>query len=300
MSTDSQENPVPQSIRHKQILDLAEENPSASFGEIANQVTSATTELVEQVIEEYGDPASADESSSEDTESKSAVEPSDMKNETENMKDDAESETISDKPTGVIGSNEPKGTEETSTAVEQDTTDEDSGTLEMKQDRYPSLEELSEKQQALLEAVAKRPTATQKELSTKFDVTRATISRWADDIPEFEWHERDVFVDAVFDSDLTTDMNDQSTPDSDAADTDQTPVAEGVDDADATVAEIETDLRKLTERVAALEDADTDAGQHHDPVFEDPEIVHKIVHACLDSDAISESEELRILKRLLE
>lgn len=169
----------------------------------------------------------------------------------------------------------------------------------MKQDRHPPLEELSEKQQALLEAVAKRPTATQKELSTKFDVTRATISRWADDIPEFEWHERDAFVDAVFDSDLTTDMADQSTPDSDAADTDQTPVAEGTDNVDATVAEIETDIQKLAERVAALEDADTDAGQHHDPVFKNPELVHKIAHACLNSDAISESEELRILKRLL-
>lgn len=300
MSTDNRENSAPQSIRHKQILDFAEENPSASFGEIAKQVTSATPELVEQVIEEYGDPASTNESSPEDMKDISVATSSDGKDETEDINKDAESETISDDPAEAVNSDEPADTDRTSATAEQDATDDGSGTAEMEQGRHPSLEDLSEKQQALLEAVAKQPTATQKELATEFDVTRATISRWADDISSFEWRERDSFVDTIFDDDLNIDMDDQSTPDSDAADIDQTSAAEEADDADATVAEIETDIQKLSERVAALEGSNTDTGQHHDPAFEDPKLVHKIAHACLDSDAISESEELRILKQLLE
>lgn len=294
MSTDNQENSVPQSIRHKQILDLAEENPSAPLGEIADQVTSATPELVEQVLEEYGDPASANEPHPEDTESISAATPTSAESETEDTMNNGESETAPDTPTETVDSNEPADTDE------QDTTDEDRPKAGTEQDRYPSLEELSEKQQALLEAVAARPAADQTEIATEFDVTRATISRWGNDIPEFEWRERDSFVNTVVDGEFNTDITDESTPDTDTVDASQTTVADGTDDVATTVAQIETDLRELSKRVDDIENSGTGSEESSDSVFNDPELVHKIAHACLESDAIFESEELRILKRLLE
>lgn len=48
---------LPKSMRHKRILDVAADNPDASVAELAEKVPSATTVLVENVLEEYGDPA---------------------------------------------------------------------------------------------------------------------------------------------------------------------------------------------------------------------------------------------------
>jgi len=44
-------------MRHKQILEVAAENPDASMEAVASRVPSATTQLVEQVLDEHGDPA---------------------------------------------------------------------------------------------------------------------------------------------------------------------------------------------------------------------------------------------------
>jgi len=45
------------SVRHKHILDTAAEHPDASMEELASMVPSATTDLVERVLDKYGDPA---------------------------------------------------------------------------------------------------------------------------------------------------------------------------------------------------------------------------------------------------
>lgn len=306
MSTDNKGRSLPQSMRHRRILDVAEQNPSASITEVAAQVASATPELVEQVLEEHGDPASQSESPPEDTETTSAAASPDEEDDTrtENIE---QSGTASDTSPNAAGSDEQTATDRDAATVEYNDAEDgakdkgnDTDDAETKPDRPPSFEELPEKQQALLKAVAARPAATQADLADEFDVTRATISRWANDISGFEWRDRESFVDTVVNDTQTTDMTDQSGFDSDTQDQPQSTTEAGDETPDTTVAEIETDIEALTERVAALEDADTDAGRHHDPVFEDPELVHKIAHACLDSDAISESEELRILKRLLE
>lgn len=42
---------------HKRILDAAETSPEASYSTLAEEVSGASVDLVEQVIEEYGDPA---------------------------------------------------------------------------------------------------------------------------------------------------------------------------------------------------------------------------------------------------
>lgn len=265
-------------MRHRQILDVAEANPSASVSEIAAQVPSATPELVEQVFEEYGDPASESEPSEIDDTMSTPTDPPTQEN-------DAASESTTDTAPETTVSDEP------------DVANESDGKTEA-EPAFPSLEALSEKHRALLEAVAARPAATQADLAGELDVTTATVSRWANDIPGFEWSERKAFVDAVFGDNHDIEMTDQSTPDTDAAEAAQPTESDTDDEGTATVTEIETGLTKLSERVADLEAGDEEADT--DPVFEDPALVHKIVHACLDSEHISEAEELRILKRLLE
>lgn len=48
---------LPRSVRHKRVLDIAAEQPDASMEEIAEEVPSATADLVERVLDDYGDPA---------------------------------------------------------------------------------------------------------------------------------------------------------------------------------------------------------------------------------------------------
>lgn len=50
----------PRAIIHKKILDAARERPDAAMDELASEVGGASTELVEQVLVEYGDPAAGD------------------------------------------------------------------------------------------------------------------------------------------------------------------------------------------------------------------------------------------------
>ncbi|MFB6233651.1 MAG: winged helix-turn-helix domain-containing protein, partial [Haloarculaceae archaeon] len=47
----------PRAVIHRRILDVAESRPDASLEAIGDEVAGATTDLVEQVLDEYGDPA---------------------------------------------------------------------------------------------------------------------------------------------------------------------------------------------------------------------------------------------------
>ncbi len=56
---------LPKSIRHKRILDLAGDRPDASLEDLAAEIPSATTDLVEFVLDECGDPAEQPQQESE-------------------------------------------------------------------------------------------------------------------------------------------------------------------------------------------------------------------------------------------
>ncbi len=67
MSQTRQDETPPRSMRHKRILDLAESRPDASMEEIAEAVPTATVDVVEEVLEEYGDPGEVQVESSGST-----------------------------------------------------------------------------------------------------------------------------------------------------------------------------------------------------------------------------------------
>lgn len=67
-------------------------------------------------------------------------------------------------------------------------------------------------------------------------------------------------------------------------------------------------IEDITERIAALEETtatleqqlnDHEDADQQQTAFTDPDLMHKVVHACMNSEAISEDEELQILQTLL-
>jgi hypothetical protein len=57
-------------------------------------------------------------------------------------------------------------------------------------------------------------------------------------------------------------------------------------------------LDELTARLAAEENTSRAADSQSDQPFAETELLHKVIHACMKADTISEEEELEILDRL--
>lgn len=255
-------------MRHKQILDVAAENPEASIAELAAEVPSATTDLVKRVLEEHGDPAEENGESAE-----------------------------SDQPTPTDGT---------------DTSATDSGSTAP--DSYPDPDDLSPAERETIAAIRDHPTASQRDLAETLGVTASTVSNRVNGIDGFEWSNRETFAKGVLGDDQhpepsTTETTQQEdgrssaeTADSDpASDTDgaeSTIPAETVDD---TISAFQSTVEALSGQLDDLEgqvETVADGGSSSAP-FEDPELVHKVVHACMDSQNITEDEELRILESLV-
>ncbi|WP_407066998.1 winged helix-turn-helix transcriptional regulator [Haloarcula brevis] len=260
-------------MRHKQILDVAAENPEASIAELAAEVPSATADLVERVLEEHGDPAESD------------------------------------------GTDAPEESPNESSTASQS---------------YPAPDTLTSTERETLRAIQRHPTASQRDLAEKLGVTASTVSNRVNGIDGFDWANRAEFADGVFDGDAPEPT---ATPDDTGAAPDAEPteddavadeadtVADETDDRESDAApdrspaepapaagEVNTTLttfqstvEELSDKLADLEgqvETVTDGGDSPRP-FRDPELVHKVVHACMDSENISDEEELRILDSLL-
>jgi hypothetical protein len=234
-------------MRHKQILDVAAERPDASSAEIATDVPSATPDLVERVLDEYGDPA----------------------------EDEVPADT-----------------------------------------EYPAPDELTDKQVETLRAIAGEPTASQRDLAETLSISAATVSTRVNTIDGFDWAERETFVEAVLGTaslEATIASTAEASPNAGGEETDAPSTndattdrlenerirAETTADLAATVEQLDERLARVEKRLDDLaEPADGEANP--DAPLADSALVHKVVHACMDADTISEDEELRILQALLE
>lgn len=291
----------PRAIIHKRILDVAEANPESSIDDIVAEISAATPELVERVLAEYGDPASG-------TDQHEAAPD-------EAAPDEADPEPMAKHSnTDKISSN---GHESTVDAAS-----------------------LTSKQRETLAAVRERPAASQAEIADELGVTSATVSRRLNEIPDFEWSERERFIENYVGSDEGP-GGPSSSPSSEDAETDQRSVGSD-DDADATnpaSSDVEGDsttvegveaestsvedgekgstsvedseassqnltktfpVESLEDRLAAIENQlqERDATRGSDSL--DPELVHKIVHACMESDVVSSEEELAVIEHFVE
>lgn len=249
----------PRAIIHKRILDVAESRPDASMAELADDVTGASTNMVEKVLEEYGDPgddtattAPNDESSPPDTDPGPPVATnaaSGTPDENVETGDDCATEKDLD-------SDSPAGTDPSSD-------------VDATMDTDPSELDLTDRQLNALRLIRERPDASQADLADALDVTRPTVSRWVNEIPGFDWSRRREIADRLLNGSSNTATMSSDTP----------------------------TLTDLADRIDAIE-ADLAAESAATGTI-DPVLLHKVMHACLHSDRITEDEELQLLRTFM-
>lgn len=325
MSTDDEDSSYPRSVRHKQILDKAAAHPDASMDELASMVPSATAELVERTLDEYGDPAAGEESNSPDGGDEQDAAPGDasgtdagpstdggaapdMTDATTTSTDNAtespaspeagdqtdadDGETSDDASSVDTAPDSEDGHDEAEPAGETDTDRGDDGPpTGGDTDPSPVAADLSPKQRAVLELIAADPTATQREIGEELGVSSATVNNRVNSIDGFEWTDRASFVETVLELEAET----ESEPVETAA-------SESPGEVESTLSDIEGHLTALDERVGSLEaqiEQAADACDQSTSGLDDPELVHKVIHACLESERISEDEELQLLEQIL-
>lgn len=290
-------NQQPRAIIHKKVLEVAESNPDASFSVIAEMVSGASEQLVEQVIEKYGDPA-------EDTNQSTKIDDQHKTKETEtesnnNMTDDGiepDSSNSSEMDNSLSSSDAESNSGSTGKAMEDNSVDEEKtegvsqnipkgetgnkmsvnqlkSIGEPDEEPVSHLSELNNKQRETLRAVHQNPTATQKEIARHLDVSRATISKRVNNIAGFDWKSRQTFVDQLFEDD-PQEIRSNDTMDEKAHD------------------ELESRITDIEQKVDSQTSAD-------DNTTLGPKLTHKVVHACMDADYFSEEEELQLLRQIL-
>lgn len=212
----------PRATIHKRILDIAESNPELSADDIAAQVSGASRDLIEKVLEEYRNPTEKLDGGTK--------------------KEEKASEVRNDEKQGG---------------------------------------NLTEKQEETLRAIYENPNASQKAIGEALGVSQSTVNNRVNSIEGFDWETRGEFVEDYF-------GNSHSNRESQNEETERKSELE----------DISLRLSKLEEAMNELKNGrESESGKSR--VFEDTELVHKIIHACMESENITEEEELRIIKRLI-
>lgn len=280
---------------HKKILDAAESDPSASVQRLAAAVNGASADLVERVLEEYGDPAESE---------------------------------------GTTGGSKHDADEE-QPHMEHAQTNENADGVDAQGVHEPSdPPTLTVKQREALRAIRASPEATQGELAEQFGVTQSTVNNRLNSIEGFDWKRRRAFAEFALgdeslaepeahadaseatvdgageragDDAMKSDGGDAVESERDDADASDTAESDAGDPSDAerppeSKREALARLEELSARVAALEDRLDDASPANvdepSPLGE-PDLACKVVRACFDSPDITEAEEDRILKAVI-
>lgn len=223
--TAARDGKSPRAMIHKRILDAAAADPDAPLEEIADDVAGASVDLVDQVLDEYGDPAEASVAD--------AAEPA-----------ESESGPAAAEPADVEPTAEPEASDDELSAVQRET----------------------------LAAVKERPAATQQELGETLGVSAATVCNRLSDIPGFEWADRESFVAERLGAPLIGDG--QGAVEQDVA------------------ADLAARIDALEQRLAAV-----DSGPASGVL--PPELAHKVIHVCMQSDRFSGDEELAVIQALV-
>lgn len=336
------ERRTPRAVVHKNILEEAAAQPDASMQELAEEVPAATTDLVEKVLDEYGDPAAVDDPDATTTEDDAEPQETADADEAGDVDSDGADDTSSSRSQSIEASG---GTDarRTTTAA----TDEQGSMHEPEHDTSWDAtvdpDALTEKQRETLEAIADHPEATQAELADLLGVSSATINTRVNSIDGFEWRTRERFVEAVLGvepgardpgderEDGDTDVADVSdadcgavsrdgedqyagtedepsgsdeTPGGDVSPSRDQPVVESGREVAVRLDGSSPSIRELTMRVEELADRVESLSSHHgagsDPcALEDPELVHKVLRACLGADHFNDDEEVELVRAFL-
>lgn len=163
MGTTPDGTKTPRAVIHKQILDAAERRPNASLEGLAGQVSGASVGLVEEVLEEYGDPGESAEG-----------EPG--------------------YPAAADGATEPEP--EPEPAAIADPGEGEDSTEGVPDGRSGNQEEplIPEQAREALQLLREDPGASQGDLAEQLGVAKSTINRWLHSIDGFDWEQRHDFV----------------------------------------------------------------------------------------------------------
>ncbi|WP_440771388.1 winged helix-turn-helix transcriptional regulator [Natronorubrum sp. DTA28] len=212
---------VPRAVIHKKILDVAESRPTASMEAIADDVSGATVAIVDQVLEEYGDPGESDdpdefEDASDDSSSDAEI-------------DERQTDRTSD--SSATAGDPPESDDAESAMTEHDSQSDTDLELSLEPD------DVTEKQRETLAEIYRRPEATQAALAETLGVSSATISQRVNAIDEFHWADRHAFVEVLFDGGDWFEDDAVEEPDRDGPEPESDPNAErtavdspGIDD----------------------------------------------------------------------
>ena len=317
----------PRAMIHRRILDVAASEPKASLSAIADEVSGASPNLVDRVLDEYGDPAGEPDT--------------DVQDESDGEGDTTDQEESGDEDDANEQDDQPMDTTNaTESGTEQTSPDGGTATRNASSDDSPT-HSLSEKQRRTLRALYERPEASQGDLADELDVTRATVSRRLNAIPGFEWSDRRAFAESVFGDDgagsetasptetateSATEPDDgpatpdgtggpASDPESTGAKPDATNGTRAIAEPEAVdrtaLGEVESTLAALEDRLASIESqvtGDVDGVDESAEADESdgataalsPELTHKVAHACMESDRLTEDEELAVLRALMQ
>lgn len=302
----------PRALIHKKILEAAAQHPDATMEDIADEVVGASTDLVDRVLEEYGDPAETTADSDDGVDAG----PGDGES-VQAPTDDGSPEG----PDEDDGEDEPAGSTEADPGGEQ-SVERGAGPVGREVGLpadVPDPAELTDKELAVLEEIAEHPAATQEALAEELGVSRATISKRANGIEGFAWRHRERFVEAVFGG---RPAPARPTASDGGVDESVEPPGER-DDRPAEAAEDPSDGETATERGSTVPGSTEDGSDGAPGEFtadsdgsaveaaaglasgeatlglEDPQLVHKVLRTCMESDRISEDEELRIVEAML-
>lgn len=273
MSKSTDEGTIPKSVRHKRILSLAEDRPDASLEALADEIPTATVDLIEHVLEQYGDPASNEDGDPPDGSSQTP----DMATNDSTDESNAGVESMEEAPPDDADS------DTTDPSVHspnnQDETDGDGEESESAD--LPSASELTDIERETLALIRENPTATQRELGDILGVSPATISNRVNAIRGFEWGDRASLVDEIL------------------ADTNPNEYSNHMAAENVTVTD---QLETIADRLDALEARldDRSAPSEPESIFADSELIHKVIHACMESDHLSEEEELQVIRDVLQ
>lgn len=308
----SSKSKFPRAVIHKKILNAAESQPDASMEAIADSVTGATTELVDNVFAEYGDPGQGND----DHDTLSTTEDMDSKGDRVEDADGVALEFNQD-TAGMVSQ------ESSSENTTNQPTDDGGDVPEEENEEQDILkcDSLTETQRETLRAIHNNPEATQAELAKRFDITAASISQRVNSIAGFEWPKRQSFTEAMFGPN-TTSTKTRVKPDGGAetavdsvepvpeTTADELSAASDVNkpvdneersssgDDNACQNELNDQLATLSAQVDRLEQQLENDSPTVGIVL-DPTLAHKVAHACLRSDHISEDEELQILRAMV-
>jgi hypothetical protein len=201
----------------------------------------------------------------------------------------------------------------------------------------PAPDDLTETQMKTLTAIQAHPDATQRELGEILGVSAPSINNRVNTIPGFKWADRYAFVEAVFESASSDEaaaadksVNEPSTRATDGKRTDEaggndaaadghgatttapepsTATSDSVVSGDSDrlppqqqrrLEEVLDQLETLSEQ---LETTPLTASSETDVEPEESEfdrqLAHKVIHACVNAEHISEDEELEIIRQLV-